>query len=108
MTASPRVFGKTVDAHTRCEHYSTELDIIAIRFFCCDRYYPCHLCHLECADHPAQQWPRGQRKRRAILCGMCWTELTVEKYRSVSGCPNCSAMFNPGCRAHSSYYFVDE
>ena len=45
-----RVFGKTVDEHTRCEHYATELDIIAIRFACCDRYYPCHHCHSEWAE----------------------------------------------------------
>jgi hypothetical protein len=40
MTRTPEVFGKTVDEHTRCVHYATELDIIAIRFACCDRYYP--------------------------------------------------------------------
>ena len=54
MTRTPEVFGPTVDDHTRCVHYATELDIIAIRFACCDRYYPCHLCHSETADHPAE------------------------------------------------------
>ncbi|MGO2035000.1 MAG: CHY zinc finger protein [Brevibacterium sp.] len=100
-----RVYGKTVDEHTRCEHYSTDLDIIAIRFACCDRYYPCHLCHSECADHPAEQWPRDQWGRPAILCGMCRTELTIETYKRVDACPECAAPFNPRCAAHSDLYF---
>lgn len=105
MTRSPEVFGKTVDDHTRCVHYGTELDIIAIRFACCDRYYPCHLCHAECADHPARQWPREQWNRPAILCGMCWTELRIDAYQATDACPECSAPFNPRCAAHSAHYF---
>lgn len=101
-----RVFGKTVDEHTRCEHYSTDLDIIAIRFACCDRYYPCHLCHSECADHPAEQWPRDQWDQPAILCGMCRNELTIETYKRVDACPECAAPFNPRCAAHSDLYFA--
>ena len=105
VSGSPRVLGKTVDEHTRCVHYSTELDVIAIRFACCGQYYPCHLCHAETAGHPAQQWPREQWNESVILCGMCQTELTVETYLTVDECPQCAAPFNPGCRAHSAYYF---
>lgn len=105
MAQSPRVFGKTVDEHTRCEHYATELDVIAIRLACCGLYYPCHLCHSECAGHPAQQWPREQWNQHAILCGMCWAELTIEAYLGASVCPECAAPFNPRCRAHSTHYF---
>lgn len=108
MTTSPRVFGKTVDEHTRCVHYSTELDIIAIRFACCDRYFPCHLCHFECAEHSAQQWPREQWNQKAILCGHCWTELTIEAYMGVSACPDCAAPFNPRCAAHADFYFSSQ
>jgi uncharacterized CHY-type Zn-finger protein len=81
MTRTPEVFGKTVDEHTRCVHYAAELDIIAIRFACCDRYYPCHLCHSETADHPAEQWPRDRWDQKAILCGDCWSELSIETIR---------------------------
>lgn len=100
-----RVLGKTVDDETRCEHYATALDVIAIRFACCDEYYPCHLCHAECADHPAEQWPRSERGREAVLCGVCSTELTIDRYLEVDGCPKCAAPFNPGCRLHSAFYF---
>lgn len=105
MTVFPEVFGKTIDEHTRCVHYATELDIIAILFACCDRYFPCHLCHSETADHPAQQWPREKFDQPAILCGSCWTELTIAAYKSVDICPECHAPFNPRCAAHSGYYF---
>ncbi|WP_430297767.1 CHY zinc finger protein [Sinomonas sp. B1-1] len=46
-----RVFGATVDDQTRCVHYRTEVDVVAIKFACCLRYYPCHLCHAEDTDH---------------------------------------------------------
>ncbi|MCS4594243.1 hypothetical protein KTJ89_14745 [Brevibacterium sediminis] len=105
MTQTPEVFGPTVDDHTRCVHYATELDIIAIRFACCNRYFPCHLCHSETAGHPAQQWSRERWNQPAILCGMCWTELTIETYKSVDECPECAATFNPRCAAHSDLYF---
>ena len=102
MTRTPEVFGPTVDDHTRCVHYATELDIIAIRFACCDRYYPCHLCHSETADHPAQQWPRERWDQPAILCGNCWTELTISAYKAVDACSECGAASSPRCEAHSN------
>ena len=96
MARTPEVFGPTVDEHTRCVHYATELDIIAIRFACCDR---------ETADHPAQQWPTEQFDQPAILCGNCWSELTIAAYKTTDSCPNCEAAFNPRCVAHSDIYF---
>lgn len=102
-----RIHGQTIDEQTRCVHYGTELDVIAIKFRCCGRYYPCHLCHLEEADHPAEQWPIVERGRRAVLCGICSSELTIADYLVVTGCPDCGAPFNPGCRLHFSLYFEE-
>ncbi len=101
----PRVLGPTVDVQTRCVHYRTALDVIAIRFACCDEYYPCHLCHEAAADHLAQTWPAAARDRHAVLCGVCGTELTIAEYRQVDGCPACAAPFNPGCSLHAHFYF---
>ena len=64
------VLGKTVDDQTRCEHYHSATDVIAIRFYCCDTYYPCHLCHEETAGHASRQWPVTKRNVPAILCGV--------------------------------------
>lgn len=101
----PRVLGPTVDDQTRCIHYRTDLDVIAIRFACCGEYYPCHLCHAEAADHPAEQWPLDQRGTRAVLCGVCGHELTIAEYLGVDACPACAAVFNPGCKLHTELYF---
>lgn len=101
----PLVHGPTVDEQTRCIHYATPLDVIAIRFACCGEYYPCHLCHEESADHPAHPWPADSDDVRAILCGQCWSELTIGEYRVATGCPRCGAPFNPRCAAHHPIYF---
>ncbi len=38
----PKVYGSLIDTETRCRHYFTEEDIIAIKFKCCNKYYPCY------------------------------------------------------------------
>jgi uncharacterized CHY-type Zn-finger protein len=104
-----RVYGATVDDETRCIHYRTPADIVAIKFACCGRYYPCHLCHAEAETHEARQWPVAERETRAILCGVCKSELTISTYLEVLACPNCGSPFNEGCRLHTHLYFeVDE
>lgn len=101
----PRVLGPTVDDQTRCIHYRTALDIIAIRFACCGEFYPCHLCHAETADHPAGQWPVASRHEPAVLCGVCAATLTIADYLQTDVCPACGAAFNPGCALHTELYF---
>lgn len=101
----PPVLGPVVDAQTRCVHYRTELDVIAIRFACCGDYYPCHLCHAEAAGHDSSPWPIEARDVRAVLCGMCGGELTIAEYLEVTACPSCAARFNPGCALHAHLYF---
>jgi uncharacterized CHY-type Zn-finger protein len=100
-----RIYGMTVDDATRCIHYRSPEDIVAIKFACCRRYYPCFQCHAECEDHPARQWPRSAWFEKAILCGACEFELTISEYRAVSFCPGCGAAFNDGCRLHAHLYF---
>lgn len=104
----PKVYGYVVDEATRCRHYHSERDIIALKFGCCDRYYPCYECHLEAADHPPKPWPRSRAEESAVLCGACGHEMTVQAYKE-SGfhCPSCQAAFNPGCRLHYDLYFEE-
>ncbi|MEO9247211.1 CHY zinc finger protein [Citricoccus nitrophenolicus] len=101
----PRILGSPVDDQTRCVHYRTELDVIAIRFWCCGEYYPCHLCHAEGAGHAARPWPLAEQGTEAILCGVCRRELPISTYRTVDACPHCAAPFNPGCTLHAGLYF---
>ena len=101
----PDVRGPVVDGETRCIHYRTPLDVIAIRFACCGTFYPCHLCHAETADHPAAAWPVAERDELAVLCGVCGRLLTISDYLATDACPSCAALFNPGCKLHAELYF---
>ncbi len=98
--------GKAVDDNTRCIHYHSPADIIAIKFKCCNEYYPCYQCHEEEVDHPAQLWKKEEWVQKAILCGECKSELTIRQYMdSGNQCPNCGAAFNPNCMKHYHLYF---
>jgi uncharacterized CHY-type Zn-finger protein len=99
------VRGVDVDDETRCAHYGTERDVVAIRFPCCDIYYPCHRCHAEVADHDAERWPLDRRGEPAVLCGACGAELAIQEYLGVTACPACETRFNPGCADHYDRYF---
>jgi len=100
------VKGKVIDNQTRCSHYHTDLDIIAIKFKCCNIYYPCYTCHKESADHEAVTWPENEWDKKAILCGVCSHELTVKEYMASNNtCPLCQSSFNPNCKKHYDLYF---
>jgi uncharacterized CHY-type Zn-finger protein len=106
-TPTPEVHGLELDAQTRCLHYRSALDIIAIKIACCGLYYACKDCHEVLAGHPIQTWPHSAWNTPAILCGACQQELTIHEYMA-SGyqCPRCNAAFNPGCRNHYHFYFA--
>lgn len=101
--------GVDVGRDTRCAHYGGPRDVIAIRFACCDTYYPCAECHAETADHEPTVWPRERFDEAAVLCGVCRTALSVMAYLDAGHvCPACGAPFNPGCAAHHNRYFETE
>lgn len=102
----PVVHGSELDPETRCAHYRSALDVIAIKMRCCGEYYACRECHDGLADHPAEVWPAKDWNEAAILCGACGVELTVSGYMACdNACPACRARFNPGCRTHYHLYF---
>jgi uncharacterized CHY-type Zn-finger protein len=101
------VVGVEVDDQTRCAHYHTDRDVVAIRFACCETYYPCFRCHEACVDHQPERWPRDRFDESAVLCGGCGTELSVREYLDADHqCPDCGIAFNPGCRQHADRYFA--
>jgi uncharacterized CHY-type Zn-finger protein len=104
----PAVQGIGVDAATRCAHYSSPLDIVAIKLPCCGEFYACKDCHDAVADHPLVAWPRSARHTSAILCGACGSQLTIDEYLACgSVCPDCGAGFNPRCSYHHQFYFSE-
>ena len=105
----PEVRGVELDGETRCRHYRSALDIIAIRMACRGVYYACKDCHEILAGHAIQVWPRQEWNVTAILCGACGSEMTIREYMdSGHRCPHCSALFNPGCKNHYHFYFASD
>ncbi|GAB4093677.1 CHY zinc finger protein [Flaviaesturariibacter terrae] len=103
---APDIKGFPIDDETRCEHYHSPLDIIALKFRCCGEWYPCIHCHEEAAGHAVQRWPESEWHTKAILCGACKTELTIHAYfASGYKCPHCASAFNPRCHNHDHLYF---
>lgn len=106
---SPPVHGLDLDPQTRCAHWHSELDVIAIKMRCCETYFACRDCHDALADHPAKVWAATEFDQPAVLCGACGHQLTVTAYLACnSQCPNCSARFNPGCHTHRHLYFATD
>src|SRR3712207_3911582 len=100
------VLGVDIDAQTRCAHWHSDLDVIAIKFKCCGEFYACFDCHQELSGHVPEVWSRDERAERAILCGACKAVLSIDEYLAcASACPVCGAAFNPGCAKHYHLYF---
>jgi Uncharacterized conserved protein len=101
--------GVGVDSETRCVHYNTRQDVIALRFGCCEQYFPCHACHEAVADHDPVPWPRARFEESAVLCGVCRNTLSAREYlANPLECPICGVKFNPDCQAHHAEYFEGE
>lgn len=100
------VRGIDLDSEARCAHYHGPTDIVAIKMYCCRLFYACKECHEELADHEIQVWPESDWDEKAILCGVCQTQLSIRGYLSSGySCPACDAKFNPKCETHRHYYF---
>lgn len=99
------VRGVDVDSQSRCTHYATDRDVVAIAFACCRTFYSCYRCHETVADHPTETWAPEAFDERAILCGVCGEQLPIESYLDSVACPACDASFNPNCADHYPLYF---
>ena len=100
------VRGLSIDAQTRCLHWHSPVDIVALRFKCCGQYFACHACHEAMAGHAALRYSFADENVTVALCGQCRHEMTLKEYlASDDRCPHCAAPFNPGCRHHVHLYF---
>lgn len=100
-----KIKGFVIDDKTRCKHYHSVLDIVAIKFKCCDEFYPCYKCHNESTKHSPSRWNKSEFNEKAILCGNCKNLLTITQYINTKTCPFCKAGFNPNCKLHYDLYF---
>lgn len=99
------VYGIGLTEWGGCLHYHSPLDIIAVHFLCCHRYYACYECH--CSDHLPLRWSLSDLSQKAILCCRCGNELSLGEYlNKPSHCPSCLSLFNPKCKNHWHLYFA--
>ncbi len=104
---TPKVHGLNLDPQSRCLHYHSPLDIIAIKMKCCGLFYACKDCHDALANHPLAPWPHSEQHEAAILCGACRSILSISAYLACNSiCPACHAPFNPRCSNHHHFYFA--
>lgn len=80
---------------TPCTHYHGETDVVAINFKCCGDYYPCYKCHDESVNDPRERWSKEIFSNKAILCGKCMTECSINEYMTHQRCLQCETNFNP-------------
>eukprot|EP01052_Picozoa_sp_SAG31_P033622 SAG31_NODE_3824_length_3849_cov_2.006400_2_plen_208_part_00 len=103
-----KVHGVGLDAQTRCAHWRSPSDVLALKAPCCGRFYACHSCHAELENHEWQPWPAATPgSEHALFCGVCQSSFSLEDYLGAScpACPACAAAFNPGCKNHWELYF---
>ena len=105
--ANLHVQGLDLDPQTRCRHWHGPMDILAIKFRCCQQYYACYDCHAALASHAAQVWQADEFNTPALLCGACGAEHSIAAYLACEArCPACAAAFNPRCALHHPLYFA--
>ena len=103
------VIGTNVDNQTRCAHYNSDVDIIAVKFKCCEQWFPCFKCHAEHTMHAPEVWSAGESDTPTVLCGNCGHRLTIVEYLKCELiCPKCRSEFNPRCALHYNLYFDKE
>ncbi|WP_414049110.1 CHY zinc finger protein [Macrococcus animalis] len=100
--------GVAVDEQGRCEHYHSPVDVVCYQFPENDTYYPCHLCYEAIHQSAPQAKYSIHSDLKAVLCGVCQTEIAINAYVQSNQCPNCTHPFNPGCKNHFHLYFEIE
>ena len=66
----PEICGMEVDAQTRCVHWRSAVDIVAIKMACCGVYWACKDCHEALAGHAIAVWGRGSGMRGRFCAGL--------------------------------------
>lgn len=100
-----QIYGELLDHESRCRHYHTVLDIVALKCWSCRRYYACYQCHDQFECHDFTPYPRTRKEDKVVICGVCHKEMSIASYEEASACPRCGSAFNPACHKHKEIYF---
>ncbi|MCQ9352650.1 CHY zinc finger protein [Corynebacterium sp. 153RC1] len=99
---SPQVRGQLVDSQGRCQHYHSQLDVVANKCVTCGQWWACHKCHEEAQGHRFGPMPTNQL---GAMCCACGEVMTYPQYAAQPHCPSCQHPFNPGCHLHAPIYW---
>ena len=78
-----QINGLLVDDQSRCQHYHSPLDIVALKCFECQKYYACYQCHDRLEAHIYRAYPCQLKQDKVLICGVCRHEMTIEEYQDV-------------------------
>lgn len=98
---TPKIYGQQLEAAGRCQHYHSDLDVVALWCKQCQKFWACYQCHDTLCDHEFVPLPKAQAP---VLCGACRRVMTYTQYQR-GKCPNCGYPFNPRCELHTAHYF---
>ena len=79
----PAIEGLELTKHggSRCAHWHSELDVLALQAPCCGKFYACASCHDACEDHALEPWPADTPvSQPALMCGVCRHRYSIETY----------------------------
>ena len=100
-----QINGLLVDDQSRCQHYHSTLDIVALKCSGCLKYYACYQCHDSLEEHSFRAYPCQLKQDKVLICGVCRHEMTIEEYQQALVCSHCHSAFNPACSKHYDIYF---
>src|SRR5699024_7970441 len=99
------LIGKLMDIETRCKSYVSVKDFMEIKFYRCNTFYTFFTGDREQVNHALGNCPKEKFNTKAILCGVCRTEMTIETYMNHNACPECGSVYNENCQLHYPIYF---
>lgn len=76
-----RLKGALLDDKTRCVHYHSPLDVVALQCYHCRTFYPCFECHNEQEDHTFMPWPKNSSTR---ACDFMWCVAHCTRLRHIN------------------------
>ena len=79
----PKYVGVEIETHreSRCKHYHSKLDVLALESSCCNKFYSCVKCHDEMENHAMIPWDSDTSlNRHALLCGVCEKTFSIRTW----------------------------
>lgn len=100
-----KVYGLFIDNEIWCIYYYLFLDVIVIKFKCCNKYYLCYKCYNEYVFYIIERWVENEFDEKVIMCGVCKYEMCICDYMMVEMCFCCKVYFNSCCKFYYYLYF---